>query len=102
MRLLLHNRVLRNSLPNTALLRSQTRYYTTKNEFEPLRILFCGSDEFSIASLLKLYNEHQKSKEVITSIDVVCRPGKPTGRGLKTIREGTSACKPWHEYLSEQ
>ncbi|WEW55440.1 Methionyl-tRNA formyltransferase [Emydomyces testavorans] len=54
---------------------------------EPLRILFCGSDEISIASLNALHAEHNKSPETIASIDVVCRPGKRVGRGLKTIRE---------------
>ena len=59
---------------------------------EPLRILFCGSDSFSIASLRKLYNHHQTHKKLIASIDVVCRPGKRVGRGLKHIREGVL---PW-------
>lgn len=55
---------------------------------EPLRILFCGSDDFSIASLKALHEEHQKEPGRIASIDVVCRPGKRVGRGLKKIREG--------------
>ncbi|KAF2142608.1 uncharacterized protein K452DRAFT_196637, partial [Aplosporella prunicola CBS 121167] len=53
----------------------------------PLRILFCGSDDFSIASLLALHREHQRDPAFIASIDVVHRPSKRTGRGLKTIRE---------------
>lgn len=56
--------------------------------FEPLRILFCGSDEFSIASLQALYKTHQKEKGLIESIDVVCRPAKRVGRGLKEVRHG--------------
>lgn len=59
-----------------------------KTNIEPLRILFCGSDAFSIASLQKLHNQHQIDKSLISSIDVVCRPGKPVGRGLKKIRHG--------------
>ena len=59
---------------------------------EPLRILFCGSDSFSIASLRKLYSHYQSHKKFIASIDVVCRPGKRVGRGLKTIREGVLPC----------
>lgn len=55
---------------------------------EALRILFCGSDEFSIASLKALYAEHLQRPESIESIEVVCRPGKRVGRGLKKIREG--------------
>ena len=68
----------------------QTRSYTTQAIFEPLRILFCGSDEFSIASLRALYKEHERDKALIESIDVVCRPAKPVGRGLKDTREGKS------------
>ncbi|CZS98500.1 uncharacterized protein RCO7_04151 [Rhynchosporium graminicola] len=58
-----------------------------KKTCKPLRILFCGSDEFSIASLDKLYLKHTREPEFIKSIDVLCRPGKPTGRSLKTIRD---------------
>ena len=58
---------------------------------DPLRVLFCGSDEFSIASLRALYREHERDKALIESIDVVCRPAKPVGRGLKDTREGESS-----------
>lgn len=65
---------------------------------EPLRILFCGSDDFSCASLRALAQEKDSRPESIDSIDVLCRPGKRTGRSLKHIREGTknpmhAACK---------
>ena len=63
------------------------RSYATKTS-DPLRILFCGSDEFSIAHLKALHAYHLKQPERISSIDVVCRPGKRVGRGLKQIREG--------------
>lgn len=56
---------------------------------KPLRILFCGSDAFSSASLRGLYEEQRRNPDLIASIDVLCRPGKPSGRSLKTIREGT-------------
>ncbi|KAK2625251.1 hypothetical protein QTJ16_005620 [Diplocarpon rosae] len=62
------------------------RFYSTK-ECKPLRILFCGSDDFSIASLRALHSEHLQSPDLIKSIDVLCRPGKPTGRSLKKIRQ---------------
>ena len=64
------------------------RPYNGQATFEPLRILFCGSDDFSIASLRALYKEHERDKALIESIDVVCRPAKPVGRGLKDTREG--------------
>ncbi|KAL2000974.1 hypothetical protein VTN02DRAFT_2375 [Thermoascus thermophilus] len=81
---------------------SASRCYSTK-PYEPLRILFCGSDEFSIASLKALHEEHLKRPDSIASIDVVCRPGKRVGRGLKKIREvpikdvATKLALPIHE-----
>lgn len=71
-----------------------SRCFSTK-PYEPLRILFCGSDEFSIASLKALHEEHLRRPDSIASIDVVCRPGKRVGRGLKKIREGSH---PLHRY----
>ncbi|KAJ5947082.1 Formyl transferase N-terminal [Penicillium verhagenii] len=66
--------------------RPNCRFLATRS-YEPLRILFCGSDEFSIASLKALHAYHLKQPSRIASIDVVCRPGKRVGRGLKKIRE---------------
>jgi methionyl-tRNA formyltransferase len=58
---------------------------------KPLRVLFCGSDEFSSASLRALHAEHERNPELVKSIDVMLRPGKPSGRSLRTIREGILA-----------
>jgi methionyl-tRNA formyltransferase len=55
---------------------------------KPLRILFCGSDEFSCESLRAVAEEKKRNPGLIASIDVLCRPGKLSGRGMKTIREG--------------
>jgi methionyl-tRNA formyltransferase len=63
------------------------RFYSTKLS-KPLRILFCGSDDFSSASLRALHAERERNPQLIKSIDVLCRPGKPSGRSLKNIREG--------------
>ncbi|OAX83329.1 hypothetical protein ACJ72_02308 [Emergomyces africanus] len=77
--------------------------YTSTKSCDPLRILFCGSDSFSIASLGALCKERANNPETIASIDVVCRPGKRVGRGLKTIREvpiraaATQLALPIHE-----
>ncbi|KAF2223600.1 hypothetical protein BDZ85DRAFT_235857 [Elsinoe ampelina] len=49
----------------------------------PLKILFCGSDEFSIYSLFALC---KLPSSVVESIDVVCKTGARVGRGLKDIR----------------
>ncbi|KFZ19060.1 hypothetical protein V502_03845 [Pseudogymnoascus sp. VKM F-4520 (FW-2644)] len=54
---------------------------------KPLRILFCGSDDVSIASLQALCDEQKRDPSSIASIDVLCRPGKPYGRGLRKIRD---------------
>ncbi|PYH99172.1 methionyl-tRNA formyltransferase family protein [Aspergillus ellipticus CBS 707.79] len=70
-----------------ALFPSWTRRCLATKAYDPLRILFCGSDEFSIASLKALHEEHVKRPDRIASIDVVCRPGKRVGRGLKTVRD---------------
>ncbi|KAJ5913537.1 hypothetical protein N7504_002420 [Penicillium tannophilum] len=82
--------------------RPSYRFFATQS-YEPLRILFCGSDEFSIASLKALHAYHLKQPSRIASIDVVCRPGKRVGRGRKTIREvplkevASSLSLPIHE-----
>ncbi|KAK2871901.1 hypothetical protein FQN49_002708 [Arthroderma sp. PD_2] len=79
------------------------RRYASTKACDPLRILFCGSDEFSIASLNALHAERTRDPNTIASIDVVCRPGKPVGRALKTIREvpikavATELSLPIHE-----
>ena len=64
-----------------------TRRWSSTRASDPLRILFCGSDEFSIASLQALHREKQAQPDFIMSIDVVCRPPKRVGRGLKQLRE---------------
>lgn len=55
---------------------------------DPLRILFCGSDHFSCASLSALHDLHKAQPQLVDSIDVLVRPGKPSGRGLKRIAVG--------------
>ena len=82
------SRYLSNSALKAAYCGLKKRPFATKTNLEPLRILFCGSDDFSIASLRRLHKEHQQDRDLIASIDVVCRPGKPVGRGRKIIREG--------------
>jgi methionyl-tRNA formyltransferase len=70
---------------------SNRRRYSSTKTADPLRVLFCGADEFSIASLRALNHVKHTDEQLVESIDVVHRPGKRTGRGLKTIREGDSA-----------
>ncbi|KAK0727060.1 formyl transferase [Lasiosphaeria miniovina] len=57
---------------------------------KPLRILFCGSDDFSCEALRALHAEHRRNADLIRSIDVLVRPAKPTGRGLKVVRQPPS------------
>ncbi|KAK7943017.1 Methionyl-tRNA formyltransferase [Apiospora aurea] len=60
-----------------------------KKQSDSLRILFCGSDEFSSASLRALHEEKERNPGLIESIDVVVRPGKRVGRGLKLMQHPT-------------
>lgn len=60
----------------------------------PLRILYCGSDQFSCSSLQALHREYQHPSSNIASIDVVCREGKRHGRGLKSIRHRMYSIRP--------
>ena len=59
----------------------------------PLRILFCGSDDFSIASLRALCQAQREAPSLIEAIDVVHRPAKPTGRNLKHFHAGTCTAR---------
>ena len=63
------------------------RRFGTKSSASGLRILYCGSDEFSAVSLKRL-DEARLQGRGIQSIDVVYKTGKPSGRGLKRIRDG--------------
>ncbi|KAI1639981.1 Formyltransferase [Biscogniauxia mediterranea] len=58
-----------------------------RKKSEPLNILFCGSDGFSCAMLERLHAEHLHNRELIRSIEVVVRPGKRIGRGLKMTHD---------------
>lgn len=70
-------------------------FFSTKRS-KPLRILFCGSDEFSSGSLQALYQEQQRDPAGIKSIDVLCRPSKRVQRDGKSIREGMiHVLLPW-------
>ena len=61
--------------------------FATKT-FDPLRILFCGSDNFSIASLGAIVRAAKQDPSFIRSVDVVARPGKWTGHKRKIFKEG--------------
>lgn len=61
---------------------------TASTTARPLRILFCGSDAFSIACLEPLARILRHDSHNVQSIDVLCRTDKMVGRGLKTLSEG--------------
>ncbi|KAH9876056.1 hypothetical protein J1614_003935 [Plenodomus biglobosus] len=66
------------------------RFSSTKSPAyasDALKILFCGSDDFSIASLRALTAVKRDAPKLIESIHVVHRPAKPTGRGMKQLRQ---------------
>ena len=50
-----------------------------------LSIAYFGSDQFSVRSLKKLVEYHRKNPGKVSSIDVITRSIKPTGRNLKTF-----------------
>ncbi|KAK4191501.1 Methionyl-tRNA formyltransferase [Podospora australis] len=54
---------------------------------DPLRILFCGSDDFSCHSLKALHEEHKTNPSLIESLEVLIPTPKPTGRGLKKLNK---------------
>jgi hypothetical protein len=78
--------------------RNATNHFIRPIHNQPLRILFCGADELSITSLEALHKELLESPSNVASIDVVCRPGKPSGRGLKQIRHRTLSQSRPFEY----
>lgn len=71
--------------------RSFSTHAKCSTTHDPLRILFCGADDFSIYSLRAL-NDLKKRGTAVRSIDVVCKKDKRVGRGLKRIQEGTLDC----------
>lgn len=71
-------------------------YYGRQHPEDRLRILFCGSDEFSAFSLKALATYAKLPESNIGSIDVVTRKDKRAGRGLKSIRS------PFIKYLAEE
>ncbi|KAF4631066.1 hypothetical protein G7Y89_g7074 [Cudoniella acicularis] len=82
------------ALINYAVKRSVSRYFLLNERrlhstkvSKPLRVLFCGSDEFSCESLRALDTERKRNPALIASIDVLCRPGKKSGRSMTKIRE---------------
>lgn len=73
------------------------RRHVSNKSSDPLRILFCGSEDFSIASLRAVNDEHRSHPDFIASIDVVCRPPKRVGRSMKAVRKGSpSEREAWY------
>lgn len=87
---LLLRKILRTSrFPSAFLCQNRSYQDLSKNPsktYKPLRILFCGSDNFSVASLKALQIESKLDPDFIKSIDVLVRPPKRVGRGMKTIQ----------------
>ncbi|KAK6508339.1 Methionyl-tRNA formyltransferase [Arthrobotrys conoides] len=64
-----------------------SRCFHTSRFDSGIKILFCGSDDFSLRSLKALQAMQESSKNsIIESIDVVVKYEKPSGRGLKDQR----------------
>lgn len=71
---------------NPLALRGCRRNSSYLNNGRSLRILFCGSDEFSITSLQALHKYAESNDSSVASIEVATKTDKRTGRGLKTIK----------------
>ena len=91
MRFMLQSRGWKTLMPLPARSLVFPRRHASNKTSDPLRILFCGSEDFSIASLQAIHDEHRVNRDFIASIDVVCRPAKRVGRNLSQIREGDLA-----------
>ena len=66
---------------------AKTRFSSSYRDIDqPLRVLFCGSDEFSITSLEALHQYAKSADSNVASIDVATKTDKRTGRGLKVIK----------------
>ncbi|ORX99581.1 Methionyl-tRNA formyltransferase [Basidiobolus meristosporus CBS 931.73] len=73
------------SFPRVAGVRT---FCTSKVENQGLRILFFGTDNFSLASLKRLVEYKKKTPDgFIKSLDVVTPPDQRRGRGLKIIQK---------------
>ncbi|KAI1105097.1 formyl transferase [Jackrogersella minutella] len=55
-----------------------------------LRILFCGSDDFSCEALERVYGEKLINEDLVESIDVLTRTPKSKGRGLTQLSRPVS------------
>ncbi|KAK9765581.1 Methionyl-tRNA formyltransferase [Basidiobolus ranarum] len=82
----LPNRFLGAKRPSNFL--SGRTFGTSKSNYQGLRILFFGTDNFSLASLKRLV-EYKKENPTgfIKSLDVVTPPDQRRGRGLKIIQK---------------
>jgi methionyl-tRNA formyltransferase len=69
---------------------------TARHAREPLDILFCGSDAFSIRSLDAICEAKREVPGLIRSIEVVHRKAKRTGRGMKMLTEGKHSIPTIH------
>ncbi|KAJ3475701.1 hypothetical protein NLG97_g9369 [Lecanicillium saksenae] len=68
-----------------------------KDKSDALRILFCGSDDFSCESLKALHAEHRRNKALVESVEVMVLPPKRMGRGNKKLAQ--LPCKELAEEL---
>lgn len=55
-------------------------------QFPALRVLFCGSDGFSIPSFHMLRELHLRRNDIISKLAVVTPTDRPSGRGLKVLK----------------
>lgn len=55
-------------------------------DFAPLRVLFCGSDAFSVPTFDMLREMHLRRTDVVSALSVITPVDKLSGRGLKIAK----------------
>ncbi|KAK9471579.1 formyl transferase, partial [Dipodascopsis tothii] len=61
--------------------------HTSASADRPLRIMYFGSDAFSIQTLQAVTSLQQTRPDVVADVQVAVRRPKPAGRGRRTVRE---------------
>lgn len=72
--------------PHVPLARRCNSSVSSSHQDEALRILFCGSDKFSVTCLNALLDYQKSSESNVASIDVATKTDKRTGRGMQVSK----------------
>lgn len=62
-------------------------FHSTRNNLEPLKIVFCGSDKFSTESFKQVLEYQRDNANQVEFVDLITRRPKPKGRGRSNVEE---------------